>query len=98
MGIYPAAAFVCFLATLPTAAGASTLAPPWAGNVPAKERHPCLFFGPEDLSRTKARLEREPYRMWWGGRRGSGEAVALAFRWLVEGDEAAAARARENLL
>src|SRR5207249_1185334 len=84
--------------TAEAARAMAPLSPPWTGKVPAAERHPCLFFGPEEVPRLRERLEREPYKTWWGLRRDSGDEVSLAFRWLMTGDEAAAARAREGLL
>lgn len=87
------------IAPAPAAAPAPLpLAPPWTGTVPARETHPCLFFGAADVPRLRERLQREPYQSWWARRRESGDEAALAFRWLMTGDEAAAGRAREALL
>jgi hypothetical protein len=40
----------------------SPLAPPWNGKVPARETHPCLFFGPEEIPKLKERIQQEPYK------------------------------------
>ena len=84
--------------TVDSAIATARTAFPKTRSVPAHERHPCLFFAPEEIPRLRERVEREPFRSWWATRRDSGDAVSSAFRWLLAGDEAAAAKARDALL
>jgi hypothetical protein len=82
-------------ATVP-ATSQTPLTSPWNGKVPSKETHPCLFFGPENISAVKERITREPYKSWFA--RAAGRLPDQAFVWLLTGDEKQAALARTRLL
>ena len=75
-----------------------SLTPPWDRQRAGTGAAPLPFFAPEDIPRLRERVEREPFRSWWATRRESGDAVSSAFRWLLAGDEGAAAKARDSLL
>ncbi len=70
----------------------------WQADLLEEETHPSLLFGPDELPRIRARIEREPYSRWWSGIRNGGDLVSLAFNWCLTGDEAKGAAAREQLL
>lgn len=77
---------------------AAPLRPPWTGQLPAAETHPCLFFGAEDLPRLRERVQREPYRLWLDRSRGSYLPLGPALVWALTGDETQAAVARRELV
>ncbi|MCE5218603.1 hypothetical protein LLH03_16395, partial [bacterium] len=70
----------------------------WQPQLPAKERHPSLLFDESDRQRMRERLSQPPTDAWWKSFRSSGYRCAPALEWWLVGDEAAARRAREDLL
>lgn len=70
----------------------------WRAELATEAVHPCLMFGPADVSRVKQRLSRKPYAGWWASVRASGNMVSRAFTWLMTGDVEAAEAARQRLL
>ncbi|MCD6360132.1 MAG: heparinase II/III family protein [Armatimonadetes bacterium] len=66
----------------------------WRPELPAVERHPCLFYDDSDRERMRARLEREPWSEW----RAQIERYTPAIKWWLLGDENAAAQVRKTLI
>ena len=66
--------------------------------LPARERHPSLFFDNGDRPRMRANITREPWARWWQEMAGDRRRSTPAFRWWLTGDEDEARRAREDLL
>jgi len=72
--------------------------PLWQPQLPAKERHPSLFFDEADRARLLERIKTPPTDYWWRSFAGSGNRSAPAAKWWLLGDEAAAQQARDDLL
>ena len=72
--------------------------PLWQPRLPARERHPSLFFDESDRARMLERTQTPPTDAWWKSFVGSGYRSAPAVAWWLLGDEAAARRARDDLV
>lgn len=72
--------------------------PLWQPQLPAKERHPALFFDEKDRARMLERTKTPPTDYWWKSFCSSGYRSAPAIRWWLLGDEAAAQQARDDLV
>ncbi|MBN1671520.1 MAG: heparinase II/III family protein [Kiritimatiellae bacterium] len=72
--------------------------PLWQPALPARERHPYLFFDARDHARMLTRIKREPYARWWARIGKDRSASDAAFVWWLTGDEDAAQRARDRLV
>jgi len=73
----------------------------WQPTLPARERHPSLFFDDGEREGMRDRIKRAPYSVWWESVRRAPQKAHLgapAFVWWMTGDEAAARQARENLV
>ncbi len=72
--------------------------PLWQPQLPVKERHPSLFFDESDRARMLERTTTPPTDAWWKSFSESALRAAPAVRWWLLGDEAAARRARDDLV
>ncbi|MDH7569019.1 MAG: hypothetical protein QHJ73_05480, partial [Armatimonadota bacterium] len=70
----------------------------WQPVLPQQERHPSLFVDDSDRERMRARIAEAPYADWWARVRRTSTRAAPAFVWWLTGDEAAAQRARDDLV
>jgi len=69
----------------------------WQPVLPARERHPFLFFDETDRERMRQRIHRPPFSLWWEGLHQHPVRSTPAFLWWLTGDEAAARACRDDL-
>ena len=72
--------------------------PRWQPQLPARERHPSLFFDESDRPRMLERIGQEPWSGWWKELERDGRRSSPAVRWWLTHDEAQARAARADLL
>ena len=72
--------------------------PVWQPRLPAQERHPYLFYDEADRARMIARLDVEPWQSWWASIQRQGLRSTPAVRWWLQGGEADARLARDDLV
>src|SRR5690242_15184128 len=76
------------------AKGEDTIMPEWGKRwqpvLPARERHPALFYDDTDRERMRQRLNRLPYSLWWKDIGEHSVRSSPAFVWWLTGDENAA--------
>lgn len=70
----------------------------WQPSLPARERHPFLFYDERDRERMKEHIAREPWKDWWTALSNSQARSSAPVRWWLTGDEEAARMARADLL
>ena len=59
--------------------------PLWQPQLPAKERHPSLFFGEADRARLLERTKTQPTAYWWKSFADGGYAASPAVKWWLLG-------------
>lgn len=92
---------LCALAAVPVRADdpiAPEWGPLWQPQMPARERHPFLLCDDADRARMLERTRVAPTDSWWSAFARSSYAASPAARWWLLGDEAAAHRARDELV
>ena len=70
----------------------------WQAHLPARERHPSLFYDDTDQGRMTKRLGLEPWARWWRELHRQGIRSSPAVKWWLEGDEESAQRAKDDLV